>query len=500
MATKNSGQFQKGQPSPNPEGRGAPFARATIESTKAAIARAAGSTGVIAYGGHVASGETSSTLIGRQKWVTYANARIRSAPVAISHLLRHALFSGVKWSLVENEKGGKAARKGLEVVQRGLLEARLPTPWQSVVSKALNGRYFEGFSLHATQIARRPDGLVTYTDIDERPQHTIAEWRRKSPRDPFTEVLQRIDSGESYPIPLKDCLYLRNDFLGAHPEGTGVLRLLVERQRQTQNYRTLEGSELFSGMGGTPIARVPGGEILHGAPSGLSDTERNAYVASKTSNIESIVADRIKTPEKRQYVVLDSGTYQGTDPNTISGIKKWDIEIVKAELAGLLEIRRAITDNDTDDARILGVEFVYMTTTGTYGAVESKVAMFSAQLSADLDVFAVAGTQQLARPLVAANGLDPDDACPTLVAAPISTEDVEKTCRALGLLNMAALPPNHPAKRTIFERLNLPWFEEDGLADLMAPRGRSSVKPGTEEDDVDDLDPDKPREAGERKP
>ena len=457
--------MKAGAPSVNPSG-GRGFSAVVISKAKAA----AGSDGVIAYGGYLSSGEASSALTGRKKWIEYANTPIRSAPTAIAHMLRRALLAGSSWSLVENESGTDAARRGVEIVEEGLLRARLATPWQSIVAKALNGSYFSGFSLHATSLGRRADGLVVYTNIEHRPQYTIQRWLRSDPQLPFDSVEQLVDSGDTFPISLDECLYLRNDVVGDSPDGTGVLRFIVERQRQTLNYRTLEGAEMFSGMGGTPIARVPLEDINHGAPEGADAATLATYKASKVSNIETIVKDRIKTPEKRQYAVLDSATYKAEDAaGSISSVKKWDIEIVKAELAGLAEIRKIITDNDLDDARILGVEFVFVgggDTRGTFGMHESKVSLFSAQLSADLDVMGVAATQQLARRLIAANGLDPDEATPKVIASPISTEDVEKTCRALGLLNMAGLKPNHPAKKAVFERLNLPWEDE---SELMLP-------------------------------
>jgi hypothetical protein len=468
MANPN---MKKGAPSVNPKGRAASVEKA------AGTKHAPGSSGVIAYGGIVStSGERSSDMIGRQKWITYANAPIRSAPVAIAYLLRNALFGGVKWSLVENEAGGKAAKKGLDVVQRGLLDARMPTPWRAVMPKALNGNYFGGFSIHATAMARRKDGLVTYTEIEHRPQHTIYQWLRKSPTDPFTDVIQRIDDGNTYPISLADCFYLRNNAIADGPEGQGVLRLICERIRQTDKYRGLEGTELFSSMGGTPIARAPLEEIAAGA-SGKTESEMATYIDNATQAIEDAVSSRIKNPSEQQYLKLDSKTYQGSDPNTISTVPKWGIEIVKGDLQGLEPIRKVITDNELDDARILGVEFCFIgggDTKGTFSAHESKVGMFAAQLSADVDLGAEQGTQQVCRPLVAANGLDPDEACPTLVASPIGTDDVEKTCRALGLLNMAGLTPNHPAKRVIFDRMSLPWQDEP---ELVLPRAFAPPPP-----------------------
>jgi hypothetical protein len=64
MARPGNPQMVKGAPSLNPAGRGAPFAKAVVEKAKSAAA--AGSDGVISYGGAYqgGSGETSSKLTG----------------------------------------------------------------------------------------------------------------------------------------------------------------------------------------------------------------------------------------------------------------------------------------------------------------------------------------------------------------------------------------------------------------------------------------------------
>jgi hypothetical protein len=198
------------------------------------------------------------------------------------------------------------------------------------------------------------------------------------------------------------------------------------------------------------------------------DPDRNlggrcaAIKKQRVANIENVVANRIKTPETQQYVVLDSATYKGENPDTITNIKKWDIEIIKAELQGLDAIRKVITDYELDIARMLGVEFVFVgggDTAGTYGMHESKVSLFGAQLGSDSALVAAQLTE-LGRRLVAANGLDPDDAAPTFVPSPISTEDILKVAQTLVQLGLAGLPPNHPAKKQMFERLNLTWEDE----------------------------------------
>jgi len=65
-------------------------------------------------------------------------------------------------------------------------------------------------------------------------------------------------------------------------------------------------------------------------------------------------------------------------------------------------------------------------------------------------------TQDLARPLVALNGLDPDTCAPTLVAEPISTDDILLVCQALQALGAAALSPDDPAIPVLRDRMSLP--------------------------------------------
>ncbi len=470
MAT-NSGQFRKGQPSPNPLGRGAPFARDIV--AKAAKA-APGSTGVISYAGYIQTGDPSD-LTGRQKWIEYGKAWAHP-PVAIWSILRSALLSGMKWSLTENPAGGDAAQRGVDIVQQGLLDARLSRPWPQIVAKALLADA-NGFSLHAAALGRRADGLVVYTDISHRPPHTIEKWLRATEGDettPFVAVEQLTASGKRFDVPLDECLYLVNDTLTDSPEGVGFLRLIAERLRRISKYERLEGSELFSSMGGTPIARAPLEEIAtHAAREpGATNESITAALAAATSAIETSVSERIKTPEAQQYLKLDSATFKGENPDTISGTQKWGVEIVKGDLQGLPDIRKIISDLTLDVARMLGVEFAFIgggDTTGTQALHESKTSVFAQSLQAGATRVALCADQQLVRRLVRANGLDPDVAAPYLTPAAISAKDVEKVARALGLLNMAGLAPNHPAKIAMFEALELPW--QDEAAGMMLPQG-----------------------------
>lgn len=460
------------------------FAKGNTAASKAK--RATGSDDVVAFAGYVIDHERQPDLVGPQRWVTYSNAFSRP-PVAIRAILQHSLLSGLKWSVVENEAGGTDATRGAELVQAGLIDARLPVPWGEVVARAAMSWFF-GSSLHATAMGRRPDGSIAYTDIAHRPMHTIDKWLRKNDQVPFDAVEQSTRDGKSYIIPLAECLYLVEKMLSDDPYGVGVLRLVVERIRRAGAYEKLEGAEMFSSMAGTPIYRAPLEEINAQARQAADPT---AYREAKLAAIKGAVENRIKTPERQMYLGLDSAPYTGTDPNTITSTPKWGIEVLKGELQGLADIRKVISDLDLDIARILGVEWVLVggnDGAGSYGMHESKVGMFQSSLQALANRIANRATMQLARRLVAANGLDPETACPYLVPEKLSSTAVLDAVAALEGLSRAGLHPEDPAHDLIRERLELPPRPMEAIQEaLMAPRGQVTEEP-EDEDELADAD------------
>lgn len=504
--------MRKGAPSVNPSG-----------VSKARASQAPGYDGVVAYGGILSDREHNPDLIGLRKWKTFARMYERP-PVAIWARLRQALFSGITWTAVENESGTAAARKGKDIVEQGLIKARLKAPWSSIAADNIHGAAANGFSIYATEMGRRKDGMVVYTKIDPRPASTIDRWWREVDNDastPFATVEQRIVTGQTALLSLDECLYVvnHNGTGSTSPDGVGMLRLIAERCRKLGIYEPLEGSELASSLGGIPITRAPLQEmraflrknlakgVSADSPQGVATIA--AAIAQKMQPLRDFVAKRFKDPSKLAWFELDSATYEGSDPNTITPIKKWDLEIIKGDLQGLPEIRKIITDLDLDIARMLGIEHAFIgggATRGTFSAHESKISAFGAGMNAEVGLFSYVARDQLARRLVAANGLDPDEATPTLQPSPILRTDIAEAVDAITKLPLAALPPNHPAKKAIFEGVDLPWEDED--ASMMLPRpgfgafGQPPPTGGTGkppiDDAADDADTvDQPGDAGD---
>lgn len=447
---------------------------------KATGERAPGFDGVAALAGYISTGERTPKLQGPQRWRTLASVR-RRMPVSIATQLRAALFSAVKWSVEANPIGGEAAQRGADIVQQGLLDARFVggRSWPQVVAHGADGRYFLGHAVFATAMATQRSGIVGYTDIAHRPQHTIERWLREKQDDestPFVAVEQRSSTGgQTAQLPLSECFYIVNNSSTDDPRGRAVLDDVAERYERVTNYEMLEARELFSSMGGTPIIRAPLAELFNSASG--TDEQKLAEVARKTSALRELVENRVKHPDKWDWAQLDSATYKGANPDTISSIQKWNLELIKGELQGAAEMRAIIRDLDLDIARMLGVEYVLVgggDTAGSFGMHESKISMLGASLSAESMAIARAADDQLVRRLIAANGLDPDTAAPTLVPSPIAVDDVLKVAQMLVAINAAGLAPNHPAKIALFERANLPWQEEKERAPMLPSFGLPS--------------------------
>lgn len=516
--------MRKGAPSVNPSGRSAAELAAVAKAKSAP-----GYDGVVAWAGYVKNGEGDARMQGNQRWRTLANLYRTCPPVPIWARLRDRLLSGITWTLVPNETGmnGSAAdrqtaERGVEIVQEALLKARFGSgpaarPWSKVAARAMNGAAALGYSLHATAIGRRKrDGLIVYTDLAHRPQHTVERWFRVREDDettPFVRVEQRIATGRTAWLELVDCLYVVNDngTNSESPTGVGMLELIIERARQLGVYEGIIGAEIASSMGGIPIVRAPLEEMKNTLRGSLGKLTGSALasaittaLAEKTKPIRDFVAKRFKDPTSLQWLELDSATYQGSDPNTISPVSKWNVEIVKGDLQGVTETRPMTRDFILDVARVLGVEHVFVgggETAGTYGMHESKITALGADLSSEARLFGVVADDQLIRPIVAANGEDPDIAAPSLVPSPIMRADVLKAVQAITQLGLAGLPPNHPAKRAVFEGVDLPWQDEDEpilpRGGLGLPRGGGAPADPPEDGGVDPV-PENEREREER--
>lgn len=112
--------------------------------------------------------------------------------------------------------------------------------------------------------------------------------------------------------------------------------------------------------------------------------------------------------------------------------------------------------------------------------------MFATNLSVTLSEIAKFATKQLARRLVALNGLDPETCTPTLVAEPISTDKVLDASKALVNIALAKLHPLDPARPVFRKRMRLPPETPEMLPDLLEAWKAANSKPPASLDPEDD--------------
>lgn len=453
MTRDPAGRFRKGE-SGNPAG---------VAKAK----QPPGVTGAVAYAGFVSSGESSSTLNGQQKWIEYTKAQTR--PVVATGLRYAAnLLSGTDWHAEENPAGGADARRGVEVVTQGLLEAPMLRPWTQVVKKASMYKPL-GFALFATAMRRRPDGMVVFSAIEHRPQDTIQQWLRANETQPFTTVIQRSrETGATFEISLDECFYLVDDTLTDSPEGVGLIRHIIEYVRRLALFEQWEGSAFGQDISGTPIAAAPLAEIA--SQAGPDADAITAAQTAQTQTLRDFLTKRNKDPATAPWYIKDSSLYANPD-GTLTAAAKWTLDVLKTETKNLDRLDATIRRVELQIARVLGIEWTLMGAdgAGSYAQHEDKTSMFATNLQNTLTEMGWAATQQLARRLVAANGLDPDTACPRLIAEPISTEAIETVTRSLANLALAGLMPDDPARNVLRKRMRLPP-EPERAPDLVLPR------------------------------
>lgn len=408
-----------------------------------------GGDGVQAYGGWLASDERNPALVGLSKWRHFANAH-HTAIVATGLRYRCNLLAAAEWHAEPNPRGGRDADRAVDIVTQGLLTAQLDRPWQSCVRKASMFQA-NGFSLFEWSIKRRDDGMIVFSDIGHRPPHTIQRWDKPSEQMPWQAVAQLSRQGNEYIIPRNRLWYCWDDTLTDLPDGVGLLRHVIELVRRLGVLEGLEGLAYETDVRGMPIGRAPIRELRDRAalePGIGTDKDKiNAFLADRTASLRAQLEGVVKSPEKLQWLLLDSDTYRSADQQTVSSIQKWAFELLQGNAKGLQELNTVIGRLQLEIARVFGIEFVMMgaSRSGSQAMHADKTSMLAASLQAALSEIATSGTRDLARPLVALNGLDPDTCTPTLVAEPIDRNDVMQVAQTLLYLSQAGLQPDDPA-------------------------------------------------------
>jgi hypothetical protein len=421
--------------------------------------------------------------------------RLNTGIVASAVRIWTKLGGSAKLRAQPNKRGGSDAARAADIVTEAFLEAQMSKPIRAVVRRQMMKEH-RGFALHEVLVRRRKDGMIVVADVQHRPQWTIQRWIRDDQKQPWSAVEQQTLTGTLPPIPRDRLLYSVDDALTDSPAGVGLLRHLVDLARVRDVFSRLEGIGFQTDLGGMPLGRAPLGELRAEAlQAGHTDeTAIATYILSRLKPLTDLLEAHNKRHD--QSLLLDSLPYASKDESqSPSGVFKWSFDVIRSVMSSAPGIANAIARLDREMARVMCAEWLLLGdgSGGTFNMHANKTEMFGASINACLDDVCDDMTRDVAARITALNGLDPETCTPTIEHEPIATQDVESACRALLMIQQAALDPEDEAGNVLRGRMELPPApKRDPALDAML-RGRGLASEIT-------TDPKKTPDPGEGKP
>ncbi len=459
------------------------------EIPKQSPQKLSGTDGVVVLGGKIYDGERNPRLTGSNKWLTFDNQLQGILPIVAAFRAFNTFLRSANWTAEPNPLGGTQAEKMADIATEGLLDAPLPKPWSAIVGKTGTGAAFKGMSLHEWQGSKRktPGSPWHFTNIEERPQHTIDRWIKPDEREPWTGVVQRTVLGGDFPIARAKLFHVSDDAIGNSPEGTGYLRHLFEVSDAYKRMHQLERHGFETNLAGMPLVRVPLTKLMAEARAlhGDDAAKITAYIEAQVAFVDKFIEGHIASPSRglrldsQPYVTID-------DKGTPSAIYQWALEVVKHTGMNFTELRDALGALGKEILRVMGCEWLAMgDSEGARSVHENKTQMFALIVNSLLKEIGYYATAQLAYPMTALNGFDPETCTPKLKPAPIPMESIQAVCDSLESLTKAGapLPPDWEGWNVVLDRAELPPVDLERAAEE-AMLAREAMQPGADEDET----------------
>lgn len=434
-----------------------------------------GVSGVPVYAGYVLTPERNSKLIGQERYRTFADILANTSIVAAGVRYFLNVVARPNWS-VEPADDSSEAQKAADWLSNALFE-ELSTPWSRVIRRC--GMYrFHGFSIQEWTAQRMDDGTVGFSDIEARPQWTIWRWEVDDrgtvigawQRDPLT--------GRELGLPRSKIMYLVDDTLTDSPEGLGLLRHLVEPAERLKEYLEQESVGYMRDLRGIPIGYAPMDELQTAVDQGLMT---KAQMNQAIADLEAFV--NLEKKGRKTSVVLNSQPYVShlDSGDTITGEKKWGMELVNGVAPGLSEISKAIDRLNYDMARIIGCEHLLLgsSSAGSFALAKEKATDLYLLANSVLRDIRLQAQHDLVWPLWRLNGFD-EKLMPKLKSEDVSPKDVEQIARVMRDLAVAGAPLDYDdeAVNAIRDLLGLPQFDpKKYLADIQAVTAAKTPTP-----------------------
>lgn len=442
----------------------------------------AGVPGFVVAGGYVQSSERDSSLRSLRRYETFQNNLLNVAIVgaAVRYFL-DLVGAGADWAVAPADENDAAAVEAAEFVQT-VIDDLVDTPFSIAMKKAATFR-FHGFSISEWAVAGRDDGRIGFSEIEFRPQHTIEQWQLNSRCAVIGAWQRNPASGEMLYMPRKKILYLVDDTLEASPEGVGLYRHIARTADGIRRFEDLEHYGFETDLRGVPVGRAPLGELKRQVEDGTI-TQADATAAREV--IRSFIENHIRGP--KTGLLLDSVTYSTEDDKqTPSGVRMYDVELMKAGGVSHETIGKAIRRKTFETARLLGAEFLLLGEDGSGSlalADEAKERMYHMVNATRKDMGHGVTSQLIAR-ICDLNSI-PKAIRPKAAPATVERRKVADIVDSLAKLANAGGPllPDDPAINEVRDMLGLSRVEDTAQEiDALLRAGNS----GGDDDVIDDL-------------
>lgn len=431
-----------------------------------------GTGGSRAYGGHLESNEKDSRLRGVERYRTFSEILANTAILGAGLRFHLNLLAKPSWTVEPKDESRKAAEIA-ERVEEALFSGE--TPWPRVVRRM--GLFpFYGFAISEWTSKKLASGDFGFLDVEPRPQQTIERWDLDL-HGHVHGVMQRRpqDNVEVY-LPRQKLVYAAETSINDTADGLGIFRHCVEPARRLARYEQLEGIAYEVDLSGTPIGRGPFAALDTLVERKLlTPAQRTQY----EEGIKSFVKDHVRNVHRG--LLLDSSTYETTDERrSPSSVRKWDVEILKAESQGQEAVAKAIERLNREMARAMNVEHLLLGegATGSLALAKDKTSNLLLVCESTLGDLRAVFEHDLIMPLMMLNGW-PEDLAPTLKTQAIQHRDIDELTGALRNLAQAAnaVGPHDEAFGELFDLMGLTRPKIEDLQANAALRGPTLIGP-----------------------
>lgn len=450
-----------------------------VDRRSTSIKKPSGTTGVRHHAGYIATYERNPKLRRERRYEEFSEMLLNQPVIAASVRAFLQIIKRTKWQVkpIEGDANSKRYAEALEEVMDNIAGG-----WAQFVQRQA-AFVFWGFALSEWTATALGSGVIGFSDIQPRSQHTINRWEIQDDGE-ITAVTQiNPNSGQEHLLKRERLVYAVDNSLNDDPEGLGLFRQLYAPYRKIETYKIIEEIGFDTDLRGVPVVKAPLEELNLLVENGEMTPERRDEILSVYENFL-----RNHQRKKSQGMMIDSETYLSPD-RTPSSIPKFSIELMRGDGSSVMtDLQAAIKRERNNIAMILNTGFMLLGEDGAGSLALSDTKMESIFMFVEsaLQDLAFVFKRDVFRPIARLNGWD-EASLPGLDYEKPRIQDVAKITEALRNMSTAfgPLPATASTVNEILTIMGLeaiPEEEFDNMDAGLLPGFNAGDPPGSQLD------------------